>query len=269
MSFRHPSARAWAEEHSLSAPVRLGLLEVMAFQRHPDIYALFGPDGAALAQRETDRRPSGARRVGTALTVSLAVLGAAAPVLAVTAMGGDRFDFYTMDAATSVPLAGSLFIVAALTQLVLLVAWLRLGARYDSFALGIVLIGLIFSGFAAIGMPRTAAEDGFDGWQAWYPPVLLCIVITMGTALAMLLRIGVRTPRTVAEAPSIPAPDAAVAQIGEKTAALPQDERAGITADRNEALAVLHDRGLIDAAQFERARAAQPGTLFVLDHAQA
>lgn len=265
MSFRQHSARAWAEEHSLSAPVRLGLLEVMAFQRHPDIYSLFGPDGAALAERETRRPSSTTRRAGTALTVALAVIGAAAPIVAVAAMGGDRFNFFRMDASASVPFAGSMFIVAAVTQLVLLVVWLRRGARYDGFAFGIVLVAVLFSGLAATGMPNTAATDGFEGWQAWYPAVLLCLAIAAGTALAMLLRFRARTPETVAEAPQTPSPTVAIAQIRAKTAALPHDERTAITADRDAALAVLHERGLIDADQLERARTTQPGTLFALD----
>lgn len=265
MSFRQQSARAWAQEHSLSAPVRFGLLEIMAFQRHPDIYALFGADGAALAERETARRPSPVRRAGTALVVVLAVIGAAAPIVAVAAMGGDRFNFFRMDASASVPFAGAMFIVASVAQLVLLIVWLRGGGRYDGLPFGIVLVALIFSGLATVGMPNTAAADGFEGWEVWYPPVLLCLAISVGTALAMLSRMRVRTPETVAEAPATPSPTVAIAQIRAKTAALPHDERTGITADRDAALVVLHERGLIDADVLERARATQPGTLFVLD----
>ncbi|SBS73674.1 hypothetical protein [uncultured Microbacterium sp.] len=265
MSFRHASAREWAQEHSLAAPVRLGLLEVMAFQRHPDIYGLFGADGAVLAARETARRPSPARRAGTALAVILAVVGAAAPVVAVAAMGGDRFNFFRMDAAASVPFAGAMFVLAAVAQLVLLVGWLRGGARYDGLLLGIVLVAVVFSGFAAVGMPNTAATDGFDGWAPWYPPVLACLVIAVVTAIAMLLRFRARVPETVAEAPETMSSTVAVARIRAKTAALRHEERAAITADRDAALVVLHERGVIEAGLLERARTAQPGTLFTLD----
>lgn len=265
MSFRHASAREWAQEHSLAAPVRFGLLEVMAFQRHPDIYALFGADGAALAARETARRPSPVRRAGTALAVVLAIVGAAAPVVAVAAMGGDRFNFFRMDASASVPLAGVMFIVAAVAQLVLLIGWLRGGARYDGLLLGIVLVAVVFSGFAVVGMPNTAAADGFDAWAAWYPPVLACLTIAVVTAIAMLLRFRTRAPETVAAAPETMPSTVAVAQIRAKTAALPYEERIAITADRDAALAVLHERGVIESGLLERARTAQPGTLFVLD----
>jgi len=265
MTFRHPSALIWAEEHSLASPVRLGVLEVMAFQQHPEIYARFGSDGAIRAERESVPRRSVARRVGETLVIILAVLGASAPVAGMAAIGGDEFDFFRMDASRSVPIAGVCFAIAALAQLVLLIGWLISGARFSGLLFGVVVVAAVTSGFTLAGIPNISAIDGFEGWEAWYPPVLICLGISVISAIAMLLRFRVRAPETQEAPPAVPSPTVAVSAIRSQVAGLPHLERQAIAADRNAALATLHQRGLIDDAQLERARTRDLGTLFVMD----
>ncbi|QEW01704.1 hypothetical protein [Microbacterium lushaniae] len=256
------SASAWAREHSLAADVRLARVEIIAFRRHPEIYRYFGPDGAVTAARAlTARRPIAAR-AGNGIVALLAVVGVIAPVAAVSAMGGDRFNFFRMDASQSVPLAGALFAVTALTQLVVLLMWLRKGARFDGFTLGIVVVALVFSGFGLIGMVNAGALDGYDGWGAWYPAVIAAFLISAGSAIAMMARRRHRVPEAVAQ-PAQPTEGPQAAQAALR--GLGDAELDAIRADRDAALHVLGERGILDPETVARARAADLGTLYLLD----
>ena len=265
MTFHHPSALIWAQEHSLASPVRLGVLEVMAFQQHPEIYALFGSDGALRAERESVPRRSVARRVGATLVIILIVLGAIAPVAGMTVLASDRFGFFYVDASRSVPIAGVCFAIAALAQLVLLIGWLIRGARFDGLPFGTVVVAAVMASITLVSIPNHSAHDGFEGWEAWYPPVLICLGISVISAVAMLLRFRVRAPETHEAPPAVPSPTVAISTIRSRVAALPYPERQAIAADRDAALATLHQRGLIDDQQLELARTRDLGTLFVMD----
>ena len=265
MTFHHPSALVWAQEHSLAAPVRLGVLEVMAFQQHPEIYALFGSDGALRAERESVPRRSAARRGGATLVIILAVLGAIAPIAGMAVIAGDEFDFFRMDASRSVPIAGVCFTIAALAQLVLFIGWLVSGARFSGLLFGAVVVAAVTSAFTLAGIPNISAIDGFEGWEAWYAPVLICLGISVISAVAMLLRFRVRAPETSESPPVLPSPTVAISTIRSQVAALPYPERQAIAADRDAALATLQERGLIDESQRDLARTRDLGTLFVMD----
>lgn len=267
MTFPHASAQEWAEDHSLAADVRFGRLESIAFQRHPDIFRWFGVDGASAAERVSRPAPTTPGRILVWLTAVAAIIGIIAPIGAVAALGGDRFNFFRMDAESSVPLAGMLFIVAALTQAVVLVLWAVRGARWDPLVTAIVVVALIFSGFGLFAMPNSAAYDGFTGWQIWYPAVIASFVISLVSTIAMFVRFRVRTPEKVAESAPTPAAGESLSSAGVAIDALPTAERDAIRTDRDNALEILHSRGIIDEAILERALAHDLGTLFLLDDA--
>ncbi|MCR2825719.1 hypothetical protein [Microbacterium sp. zg.Y909] len=263
MTFVHASAREWAAEHSTAMAVRLGRLETIAFQHHPGIHRHFGSDGALYASAPRPQR-SRLAQTGTAVLVTLAISGVAAPAAAVAVLGADRFEFFRMDAARSVPLAGVLFLIAAVTQIVLLVRWVRAGARYDGFTAGIVLVAAVFSGFGLVAFPNIAAYPGSTGWQNWYPATVVTFAISVLSLVAQLVRRGTRRSAPVAEPPAMPA-GGDPSEIARLIAQLPESERAGIEADREAALQILHARGLIDDATLARARATPLGQLHSLD----
>ena len=265
VSFSHPTARAWAEDHSLAADVRLSRLEVTAFQRHPEVYRWFGLEGVSAAQRAASPRRSVARRAGVVLLAAIVVSGVAAPVGAVAAVGGDRFEFFRMDAAVSVPLAGILFIVSALTQLAMLAAWVIRGARWSPLLTGAAVTAFVFSLFGLLSVPAISRLDGYDDSGRWYPAVVVSAVAAALAAACYLVRYRVREPEPNAEPPVLPAPDEAASRALAAVEALPAAERAAIAADRDAALAILHRRGFLGDAALARARGARLGTLFILD----
>lgn len=264
MSFLHPSARAWAEDHSLSSEVRLAQLEVMAYQRHPEIFQHFGGDGAAIAHRLRASEKKSPLRGILAVVLWAIILGAfIAPITGLAVLMGDRFEFFRIEAQRAMPIAGVMFIIAAVAQAVLLVIWLVRRARFSWPEFSVHLVAAIMAVLALGTMPGIAELDGYESWQQWQGPVFVALGVAVVAALIMLARFRVR----VAEGDGEAAPESGLGagDIRARIAALPWDERQAIIDDRQAALAVLHQRGLIDADTLERALSRDPGTLYLID----
>ncbi|MCM3697512.1 hypothetical protein [Microbacterium oleivorans] len=263
MTFLHENAREWATDHSAAADVRFGRLETMAFQRHPEIYGAFGADGAATASRTQRPAPTAGRRALFWVTVVLAIIGALAPIAAIAVISGDRFDFFRIDAETSVPVASVFYGITVVAQIAVLVFWVVRGARWDGVIAAVVLIAVIFSGFGLVAVPNISAVDGFTQWQPWYPAVVVAFAVSLIATVAVFVRFRVRDePVDVADEPVEAADPRAVRAAVDR---LPATERDAIRADRDDALEILHSRGLVDETTLERALAQELGTLYLLD----
>lgn len=266
MSHLYSSAQEWAQEHSKSADVRFSQLEILAFQRHPEIYALFGEDGARVAQRHSAPQQSPLRRVGTGLLVVLGIIGMIAPIAGMTVMGGDRFNFFRMDGAVSIPIAGVCFAITAVMLLAVGVSWLRMGAPWSGFILGVFILGALASMFGLIAMPNTAAIDAVTGWQIWRIPVVVSMILAVVGAAAVAARFRVRIePEEPDARVSQPATMSDLSAVRAAVGALPVDEREAIVRDRDAALSALYSRGLVDETLLARARAHELGMLYTLD----
>ncbi|POX65732.1 hypothetical protein C3481_14335 [Microbacterium sp. Ru50] len=264
MSFLHTTARGWAEDHSLAADVRFAQLEAVAYQRHPEIFQHFGADGAAMAHRlHANAKRSPVRGVLDVVLWAVVIGAFFAPIAGLAVLMGDRFDFHRIEAQRAMPIAGAIFTVAAVAQTILLVIWLVRGARFSWPEFSIHLVAGTMAILALGTMPGIAELDDYIGWQQWRGPVLIALGVAGLAALVMLVRFRVREPDGDGEA--VPETGLSVGGIRARIAALPGDERQAIVDDRNAALAVLHERGLIDAGTLERALGCEPGTLFLLD----
>ncbi|GAA3896747.1 hypothetical protein [Microbacterium invictum] len=266
MSFRHDSAQAWAEEHSLAAPLSLARLESVAFQDHPDVYRHFGADGAALAGTVGAPKPSSGRRAGRFVLGLLMVVAGLAPIAGYAVLIGDRFQFWVMPAERSVPIAGVCYAIAAVALVVALIVWAIGGARWSPLLLVFAIIAALCAVSSSWTMPSISQEQGVIGWEFWHGIVIACAVIAVFTVVAVLIRFRVRPAEEEDDAP----PDRASAAltrttVREQVAALSYDERNAILADRNAALDVLLERGLLGAEQHDRAHARELGTLYLLD----
>lgn len=264
MSFLHTTARGWAEDHSLAADVRFAQLEAVAYQRHPEIFQHFGADGAAMAHRlHANAKRSPVRGVLDVVLWAVVIGAFFAPIAGLAVLMGDRFDFHRIEAQRAMPIAGAIFTVAAVAQAILLVIWLVRGARFSWPEFSIHLVAGTMAILALGTMPGIAELDDYIGWQQWRGPVLIALGVAGLAALVMLVRFRVREPDGDGEA--VPETGLSVGGIRARIAALPGDERQAIVDDRNAALAVLHERGLIDAGTLERALGCEPGTLFLFD----
>ncbi|MCT9818880.1 hypothetical protein N3K63_01125 [Microbacterium sp. W1N] len=269
MSLPYPDARTWARDQSLANAPRLGRLESVAFQAHPDIVASFGADGASLASvLRTAGRRTPARRLGGVALVAVGILLLLAPAIGV-AIYGDAPAYVAptaepFPAELAVPISGICFTVAALTQLILAIGWLRGGARYSLPLAVLAGANAVLAGFAAFGLPNVAARDDYP-LGAWMIPVWATIVLGGLLALGIVLR------RRAAPDEPVPAPLPAAPTVSDGdrarilVAGLTHDERVAIRGDRDDALQILAERGLIDDDLRARATAADLGTLFTLD----
>ncbi|SDQ76631.1 hypothetical protein [Microbacterium sp. cf332] len=264
MSFLYPSARAWAEDHSLSSEVRLAQLEVMAYQRHPEIFEHFGADGAAVARRSrTTGKRSSMRGIAFAAVILVWIAAAVVPIAGLAVLMGDRFEFFRIEAERSIPIAAVLFTVAAVAQAVFLVVWLLRGARFSWPEFSVPLIAAAMAVLTLGTTPGVAELDGYADWQGGRTPVFVSLGVSTLAAIAMLVRFRVREPDGDGEAAA--ASGLGAGDIRARIASLPWDERQAMVDDRNAALAVLHERGLIDADTLELALSRDPGTLHLID----
>jgi hypothetical protein len=264
MSFLYPSARVWAEEHSLAADVRLAQLEVMAYQRHPEIYQHFGGDGAAIAQRTQRPREGMFRRILGAAYGGTFVSAFVAPVLGLAVLMGDRFGFHRIEAERAVPIAAVAFIVAMGAQAVILIVWLARGALFSWPEFAIPLTSAVMAMLSLGTIPGIARVDGFADWQGSQSPFIVCLIASTVAGVAMLLRFRSREPHE--DGQPVPETNVEPGVMRALIDTIPITERRAIFDDRAAALAILHDRGLIDARTLEQARAREPGTLHLIDN---
>lgn len=264
MTLAHPDARSWAEARSASETPRLGLLEAVACQSHPEVVATFGRDGAAIAELLGQRTPSRVRRALTGIAVILTIAALIAPVAGVAVLGAESYLIDRVPAETSVPIAAVCFVVAVLMLLVAGILWVRSGARWSGMVCGIGAVSALCGLFASISMPTVSGRDGYDLSTIMQIPVWATLGLGLVLTVATARRYRVRDPEPEV-APVTPT------TISERHAAeraarsIPEAERAAILADRDEALRILAGRGLLDEATLDRALSAPLGTLFALD----
>lgn len=269
MTFTYPDARTWAQEHSLANVPRLARLEGFAFQRFPEVVAAFGSDGAAMAERALRPKRSKVARGGTFLLALIVIAGVLAPAAGV-GMYSELPPHLAptvvpLDASIAVPLASVCFMVAALMQVVTWIWWLRTGARWSPILLGLAAYTAVMAVFAAFGLPNRSAAHGYTGFAPWLWPVWLTLVLSVALFIGVLLRRKVRRDDT--EEP--PATRRLGVQDREHARALvrtvPADALASVQADRDDALRILENRGLLREQELELALKADLGTLFTLD----
>ncbi|UOE44257.1 hypothetical protein [Agromyces larvae] len=271
MSAAYPDARAWAQDQSLANVPTLARLEAFAFQAHPEIVESFGAEGRSLAPFLRRPRRSPTRLLRNALMLLTAIVVLVAPILGV-AIYADAPPYLAptaepVAAPIAVPISSISFAVAALTQAVACVVWLRSGARRSIPLLTGAAATAVLAGFASVGLPRVAARDGFE-LGGWIVPVWVALVVATAVALALVMRLGVRPPANADAGPD-PAPIASTVSDREHARMLvrrlPADERRLLQQDRDDALRILAARGLLDDDEVQRALAADLGTLFTLD----
>ncbi|GAA1798114.1 hypothetical protein [Leucobacter iarius] len=268
MSLSYETAEEWAEELSLSVDPDLETLEAYALQRHPEIVAALGSQGAVLAERI---RPGANERRGTLSCIAgLLLFGAigVAPILGVAIYAEAPGVLFTsvppVAAGTAIPISSWCFGITAAVLLVGAIVWLVRGARWNPALLGYAVLSFVMAGFATIGLANVAARDEFAGLAGWLWPVRAALIVAAIVGFAVLLRVRHRAPDE-GDAAADPDPPEAGAQAGpdamELAAAMPEEDRERALADRNAALDALGRRGFLTGGTVDRARAVPLGGL--------
>ncbi len=264
MALVHPDATSWAEAHSAASSVRLGMLEAMACQSHPEVVATFGEDGAAIARLIDHRAPSAARRALSGVGVVLVIAASIAPIAGVAVLGAESDLVERMPAATAVPIAAVCFALAVVVLLVMGVAWVRGGARWSGMVCGLGAVFALCGVFASISMPTVSGRDGYDLPTTVQVPVWTTLALGILLTVVTALRFRERDPEPqVAPATPTTVGDRHVAELA--ALSIPDAERVAILADRDAALRVLAERGLLDEPTLGRALSAPLGSLFALE----
>lgn len=265
MTLAHADARSWAEARSSAETPRLGMLEAVAFQSHPEVVATFGEDGKSIAALLIRQRATNKGRTTGGMLLFLGLLAVLSPVVGMAVLGAGTYLIDRVPAPTSVPIAAGAFAVAVVMLAVALVMWMRSGAFWSGMLCGIGVVAVLSAGFSAISMPNVSARDGYALPALALVPVWLTLALGLVLVVALLLRFRVRVAdaREPARAAVLTVGDRAAAATA--AAALSPQERAAIKTDRDAALQVLGDRSLIDSEMLERALRADLGTLFTLD----
>lgn len=275
MPLKYPDAATWAREHSLADTPLLARLESYAFQRHPEIVALFGMDGHNLAGLLLDQqraaRPVQRLRDGVGLVAAVvSLIAVLSPLVGVAAFlvqdGSARTWLYRDPPAHDVvPVAVISFTVAVLAQIGQWISWLVHGARWSPWVAGLAAMSALCGLIAAVAVPTTAARDGYamDPRSLW--PVWATIVLSALLLVATLTRLQHKQPDPPLDPPPQPPTPSDLQDAEAAVRTLPDAELAPIRRDRDEALHILRDRGLITEDTVNRSLDAPLGTLFALD----
>lgn len=113
-------------------------------------------------------------------------------------------------------------------------------------------------------MPTVAARDGSRLDQVMLVSVGGALALGALLAVAVLLRFRVRAAEAAPE-PTRPVTITDRERAARSVAVLPADQRGSLQHDRDTALQIVHERGLLDSAALEQALAPPLGTLFTLD----
>lgn len=264
MTLTHSNAQSWARGRSAAEEPRLGMLESVACQAHPDVVATFGDDGAAIAEILGRREPHTVRRGMSAIAAVLGVIAVLSPVAGMAVLGAESYLIDRVPAETAVPVAAIAFAVGAVMLLVTALLWLRGGARWSGMVCGIASVSAIAAGFASAAMPTVSDRDGYAVSTAMLIPVWVTLVLGVLLAAGVLLRFRVRDDEPPA-ARALPVTITDRERAARAVAALPADDRNAVQSDRDAALRILHERGFLDDATLSQALSAPLGTLFTLD----
>lgn len=163
-----------------------------------------------------------------------------------------------LDVELAFPIAGACFVVSTLLALAPLAAWLRRGRIREAFDVGLALVIALLAGLAIPPILRRSVEGG-DAALALVPAAT---ATTVGVVVALVILVG-SARRVRGWFPTIGEPDVAAAATA--IGVLPEGAQQGLRDERAEALGVLAERGLVDAALRRRADEAPLGSLVALD----
>ncbi|MGW4928214.1 hypothetical protein ACWEOH_03600 [Agromyces sp. NPDC004153] len=253
-----PSATEWARSLPRGGRVDWDELESHVLRDHPAVLRLLGPASAGVRTSTRGFRIALWTGIVVATLVAFPIVWAPVWGLATLSTGSVTFD--DVDGHVAIPVAGASLVIAAIVQVVLLVATIR--GRPDMAGVGgatALLAVLIGVGIALIG-----ARQGVPGWLAW---VALAVVVA---ALGIANAIGARVVRRRLDRPSRPrvrleqTPDERLERdrrLAEAVAAIPADEQERLLDDRRRAVERLRLQGTISPDEAARAIRAPLGRL--------
>ena len=271
MELSYPDAVSWARARSRGESPRLGMLEAYACQSHPEVVRTFGSDGAALADLLQKRPPGSAEKLTTALFGAIVLAAFFAPIVGLAVIGSvwqpwspDRGEYlFTVDEA--IPVAVASFLIGGLTLAGVVAFLLRKKERLGTVVALCGFTAATMAGLTSLGMPRRAEVEGYVLDAVMMVPVWATGVLGAVTGVITVLHRRAGRDSEVLQPPE-PAPGPGGRRGAERAAlTIPDAQRWAMRQDRDAAVRVLAERGLLDADLMERALEAPLGGLYTLD----
>jgi hypothetical protein len=250
-------ARDLAAKVQPGSTVRWDRLERAAFAGHPSVLAEGGP-------KKRVRKNNWNLIWGIPLVI-LYFFSYLAPIWGTAAISVSRFQTFRQDTEETIPLSGTLFIFALALLIVSIVHWFFKGRRRNGFYEVQAALAFTLGGLSAAAVRMNGVNDSVEGWELWIIPVMATVVL--GAVFLVLLLIA-RLAESRRSGPASSGGDALPAnkiQVlkhrRELVAQLTEADRAAIRDDIESAIDDLERRGLISAAEADRARGAELGAL--------
>lgn len=238
------NAQEWARRSDESS-LRISELERVVFRAHPEVLAALEVDRAgAGADASRQAYPGSGRWSIIGMFVILL-----APMAGVSTYSlGPATNFERIDASIAIPITGVCFVITLIAQGLAAIMWISQGAVWDGAILFYGAMSAVLGWFATIAIPRIALKDGVAP-GTWYWSVPTAAVV------GVLLAAAVWSRRSTHER-------ATGFQLVEQTvSALSERKREELRRDRNAALRILHERGVLGDVRVQVAEGADLGAL--------
>ena len=215
---------------------RVGLVDAFAARDYPSLLKRMGEEGAYVEHLRKRFRVGALRSFVEYAIMLVAVLGAVVLFSGRTL----RID-YDFDAEVALPIASAGMLAAAAGLIALHVLWLRPATARSAEGITAAVITAIAGGTAAVLVPIKAADWSMSDWHVHFGIVIGGALIGAVSAAVQSMT-GVGSAKHLSDTPM----HDAIALQWQK---LPERARLQLLSDRNDALDILVDRGLLSEAK--------------------
>lgn len=252
------SARDLAAKAQPGSVVRWDRIERAAYAGHPTALEALNADRAA--------RPAKPKwKTLATIPVGLVMLFfMLTPILGVAAISRNRFQNYTTPAEETIPLAGTLYVLALVWLVGWMVVWFTGSRRYSSLPATFAGMTLVLGALSALAVADRGQEESVAGWELWMIPIVGSIIVSV-VFIVVLIAAKIRGGGAGAAAESsddVPQNQLQLLEFRRSVVAqLPEQDRLAITHDLESAIGDLERRGVISASESQRAVSASLGGL--------
>ena len=248
------SARELAAKVQPGSTVRWDRLERAAFSAHPSVL------GEGVPKQKV--RKNNWNLIWGIPLVILYFFSYLAPIWGTAAISANRFQSYRPDAEDTIPLSGTLFIFALALLVVSIVHWTIKGRPRNGFYEVQAALAFTLGGLSAAAVRMNGINESVDSWQTWIIPILASVLLGIVFFVLLLVARFTGTRSRPDGESSLPRNKVQLLkQRRDQVAQLSETERSAIARDLESAISDLERRGLISAAEAERARGTELGGL--------
>ncbi|PWB97479.1 hypothetical protein DF220_06275 [Salinibacterium hongtaonis] len=251
------SAQRLAAKAQPGSVVRWDRLEKAAFSDHPSVLAEL--EGVRRSPQSTKPRWQLVLAVPIVLAMGFSML---LPILGVSAIAVGRFQNYEAPPEEMIPLAGLFYLSTAIALLAWIVIWFMGDRRRSGVALTFSVMTVVLGALTGITMSERGTESSVASWESWIVPVVAAIGLAAVLAMLQLFARSKKSGASLDQSSGLPPNKLAELKARRDAVSdLAETDRLAIKRDLDAAVSDLEQRGLVTAADAERARGTELGGL--------